>query len=157
MNQEPEILSVFADRVLERLKKLGWSVSDLARKMGVPHQAIQRYLGPKKRSTPGLETAEKIAKGLGISLYELLAPTTGDHEIEECYRRIGEALKGAKVDGGIQKPERPYLDRLSSLGKNRTQLLEALRIVREEIASLSPAEQDSFVEVIQNWKTQSKK
>lgn len=64
------------------------SVADLVEKTGLSRQAIYDY---RKGHVPSLESAALIADALGKSLAEMIGEPSS-HPIDECYRRVGEAL-----------------------------------------------------------------
>jgi transcriptional regulator with XRE-family HTH domain len=65
----------FKKRLLELRKNLRWTQKRAAKASKISHCLYQFYeLGIKKN--PGLLTLEKIAKGFGIEIYELLLPAS---------------------------------------------------------------------------------
>jgi transcriptional regulator with XRE-family HTH domain len=70
----------------------GWSQAELARRIDMQPAQLSQVL--KGESSPGLDTVERIAKGLGVTVSALLrAPAeVTDHGIRECHARVGRAL-----------------------------------------------------------------
>jgi transcriptional regulator with XRE-family HTH domain len=62
---------VFAERLRQLRKERGWTQEKASEKIGLSAKLYQFYeLGVKKN--PGLLTLEKIARGFGVEVYELL-------------------------------------------------------------------------------------
>jgi repressor LexA len=65
--------SLFKKRIKELRKLQGWTQEQTAEACGLDYKLYQFYeLGIK--SNPGLATLEKIAKGFGLEIHELLSP-----------------------------------------------------------------------------------
>jgi transcriptional regulator with XRE-family HTH domain len=63
----------FQERIRQLRKARGWTQERAAEKCGVGYKLYQLYeLGIKQN--PGLVTLEKIARGYGLQVHELLAP-----------------------------------------------------------------------------------
>lgn len=63
----------FKKRLRELRVKCGWTQERAAEACGIGYKLYQLYeLGIKQN--PGLSTLEKIARGFGIGVHELLAP-----------------------------------------------------------------------------------
>jgi len=63
----------FKKRLKALRKERGWTQEFAAEKCGIPYKMLQFYeLGIKKN--PVLQTLEKIARGFGLDVSELLAP-----------------------------------------------------------------------------------
>jgi transcriptional regulator with XRE-family HTH domain len=63
----------FQERIRQLRKVRGWTQERAAEKCGVGYKLYQLYeLGIKQN--PGLFTLEKIARGYGLQVHELLAP-----------------------------------------------------------------------------------
>lgn len=65
-------MSLFNERVTEKLQSDGLTIKDLADKIGMHRQALSKILNGHVDTTMG--NAERIAEGLGVSLYELIRP-----------------------------------------------------------------------------------
>jgi len=67
--------TLFANRIRSLRKDCGWTQEQAAEACGIDYKLYQFYeLGIK--NNPGLMTLEKIAKGFGIPLHELLTPVS---------------------------------------------------------------------------------
>jgi transcriptional regulator with XRE-family HTH domain len=81
-----------ANRFKKRLRALrkerGWTQETAAEKSGVGYKLFQLYeLGIKQN--PGLATLEKIARGFGLDISELLAPNLPKSPRARNIRRAG--------------------------------------------------------------------
>jgi transcriptional regulator with XRE-family HTH domain len=67
--------TTFRKRLRELRETLRWTQKRTAKACGIGHKLYQLYeIGVK--TNPGLLTLEKIAKGFGLEVHELLAPVT---------------------------------------------------------------------------------
>ena len=67
--------TLFANRIRSLRKDRGWTQEQAAEACGIDYKLYQFYeLGIK--NNPGLMTLEKIAKGFGMPLHELLTPSS---------------------------------------------------------------------------------
>lgn len=72
MSRQP-VESLFRKRLVALRKAQGWTQEQAAEACGVGYKLFQLYeLGIK--DNPGLKTLEKLARGFGIGVHELLAP-----------------------------------------------------------------------------------
>jgi gp16 family phage-associated protein len=58
------------DLIRRHLERRGWSISELARRAGLPRNTISRIIS-ERRSTR-MATLEKIAAALGVSVKQLV-------------------------------------------------------------------------------------
>jgi transcriptional regulator with XRE-family HTH domain len=65
-------MSLFNQRVIEKLHADGLTIKDLADKIGMHRQALSKILNGHVDTTMG--NAERIAEGLEVTLYELICP-----------------------------------------------------------------------------------
>lgn len=72
---------LFQKRILDLRKSRGWTQEHAAEKCGIGYKLYQLYeIGIKKN--PGLLTLEKIARGYGLELHELLNPAVSAPRLE---------------------------------------------------------------------------
>ena len=65
---------LFQKRIRDLRKSRGWTQEHAAEKCGIGYKLYQLYeIGTK--NNPGLLTLEKIARGYGLELHELLNPS----------------------------------------------------------------------------------
>lgn len=83
--------------------------AELAKALGQRRESIYNLLNSP--SSPTLQTVERIAGALGVSVSEMLRipGTAQDHSVEECYRRVGEAMKGSITVESAARFLRDYL------------------------------------------------
>jgi len=62
-----------ADNLKKRLAERGWSESELSRRSGVSQKAVNNAV--QQRASTQLDTADAMAKALGINCWQLLAPS----------------------------------------------------------------------------------
>jgi transcriptional regulator with XRE-family HTH domain len=72
MAQSASVL--FKQRLRELRKSKGWTQEEAAEACGIGYKLYQLYEIGQKRN-PGLLTLEKIARGFGLALHDLLAPS----------------------------------------------------------------------------------
>ena len=97
-----EGIDIFGKALRSHMKRAGMTKTELHRKTGIARPSIDLYFNGA--SAPQMDTLRKIAAALNIEPWMLLVDPDNppqslelkDHDIEECYRRLGEALKGLK-------------------------------------------------------------
>ena len=65
-------MSTFNSRVRNLLNQRGLTIKDLADRIGMHREALSKILN--NRVDPTFGTAERIAEGLDLQLYELISP-----------------------------------------------------------------------------------
>lgn len=136
-------------RNLSKLIQLtGWSQAELAKKLGVHPQALNRWI--KGEVTPGIGIIVQISKIFGISLDDLLspdgksAPSLPYHDIKDCV----EVVKNAALAYAGNEPQKEevssdsstqeLISLFSSLNETERQgLLQRLKIRAEVSAKIS--------------------
>lgn len=87
---------LFSKRLVALRKAHGWTQEQAAEACGVGYKLFQLYeLGIK--DNPGLKTLEKVARGFGIGVHELLAPELPVVRVGLAKRRLKPATT---VNGG---------------------------------------------------------
>jgi transcriptional regulator with XRE-family HTH domain len=80
----------FIERVEKTRKSKGLTQVEIAKRMGVKQQSAAYYLQGKGID---LDVADQLARAVEEPLDQLLFPVReGQHSLEDCYRRVGEAL-----------------------------------------------------------------
>jgi transcriptional regulator with XRE-family HTH domain len=83
----------FKKRLRELRKARGWTQEKAAEKCGIGYKLYQLYeLGVKRN--PGLVNLEKIARGYGLDVSELLSPNFPKARIPATTRRKVKAKRG---------------------------------------------------------------
>lgn len=83
-----------------RLKQLGWTQTDLAKKVKLTAPYINQIVKGSNQN-PSLETLEAIAHAIGFTLAELVTTKAerdalADHDVRGCFERVGEVLALAR-------------------------------------------------------------
>jgi len=90
--QEP-VTTRFRKRLRELRRSRGWTQEQAAEACGIGYKLFQLYeLGIK--TNPGLLTLQKVARGFGLDVSELLAPTLRK---KTSLRRTSTSSAGAKA------------------------------------------------------------
>lgn len=93
-------LKSLSERLDLFLRKTAISHGEFAKKAGISAPYLSQLLN-RKNENPGVQQLEGVASAMGLTLAELLMESDqlkrfGDHDIHECYRRIGEELKKSR-------------------------------------------------------------
>lgn len=95
MSEQP-VSKLFRKRLAALRKERGWTQEAAAEACGIGYKLFQLYeLGIK--DNPGLKTLEKVARGFGIGVHELLAPEMPAAKVAPVKRRLKPATT---VSGG---------------------------------------------------------
>lgn len=99
-------LDIFRANVQKALNQLNWSQAELAIRSGIAQPSINIYLGGKK--DPNVETCDRIAKALGVSLGALFSEEAAvtpapSHTTQDCIDAILGAIQQSKVPPGLKE------------------------------------------------------
>jgi transcriptional regulator with XRE-family HTH domain len=143
-----KVLEIFSRNLKKYRESEGLTQDELAKKIGATPQTIWALENGK--SWVSSKTLESLSRELRVEDSAFFwFPSSKPEPIEECYRRIGEAIKKVESVSDLDKPSQNREEKAN-------RLKQALRILREEIASLSPAEQDKFLEGLRTYSPGSK-
>lgn len=117
-------LEAIIQRISHHLAQTRVSQLDFARVAKVSAPYLNQLLKGKNKN-PGLVQLQGVAEAMGISVGELLG--AGDHDVTECYRRIGNRLRQAE-----EASEKDFAHRLLTL--NPAERAEVLRILGVAVA-----------------------
>ncbi|MCD8078887.1 MAG: helix-turn-helix transcriptional regulator [Bacteroides sp.] len=80
-------------RVKELIKKKGYSMQDLAEKLGITRDTLTRNIN----GTPTVETLKKIASALGVELWELFTESTSKEELNALIQHKGDFYRASTL------------------------------------------------------------
>lgn len=146
----PKASEIFRNRLAQAIKEKRGLQGELEKSGVTTRQSLYNYAEGK--TVPDLDVAEKIANAIGTTLSDLIIGGEG-HPIDECFRRALEAIKKARSDEG--QYEKPRLAQRGS-SEHREKVFAALTTLRDELAYLTPKEQDSFFEALEKMRVQNK-
>ncbi len=111
--------AMVAVNVLETLRLKGWSQKDLAEKMKVSSQQVNKIVKGQQNLT--LETISKLETALEISLIEIIDLKTVDHviDISNNEERVKYALKQIEKAMPVVKKQVSVYEKNIALGKNQ--------------------------------------
>jgi transcriptional regulator with XRE-family HTH domain len=111
--------AMVAVNVLEVLKAKGWSQKDLAEKMKVSSQQVNKILKGQQNLT--LETISKLETTLEISLIEIIDFKTSDRiiDISNSEKRVAFALMQMEKAIPVVKKQVAVYEKNIALGKNQ--------------------------------------
>lgn len=83
-------------RLKELLVVKNISISTLAQEAGITQANLSRIVNDK--SSPNLETLQKIADALNIEIWELFTPSTSTQELNALIEHKGQFYKATTID-----------------------------------------------------------
>jgi transcriptional regulator with XRE-family HTH domain len=133
----------------KKLKETGMSVEEFSEKVGVSRTTGYAYT---RGSVPQLDVAWEIAELFGVTLDEMVGGQSA-HDVQECYRRVGEAIRIVEAGGGL--PQKSVLQadldeilahRPQSKAERNRQVIAALGVFRDLLTTGSPEERGKLAE-----------
>ena len=85
---------MWLQNILELKKEQNLTTRQLAERSRLPEKTVARFLSGKTKS-PSIETIDRLAEGLGVSIGVILAGTRAlvcDETVEELHQKVDELL-----------------------------------------------------------------